>query len=117
MKLTCIICPRGCSLEVDEVNKLVSGNTCNRGAVYALQELEHPMRTLTSTVKIKGAMYPRLPVITSKPIEKEMIFEVMKVINEMEVEAPIACNQVLLENPCGLDCTIIASRSMEKIIC
>lgn len=116
MNLTCIICPRGCSLSIDESTLEVSGNTCKRGEVYAKQELTHPMRTITSTVKIKNALYARLPVITSKPVEKEKIFEIMEEINKIEVIAPVKCNDVLLSNPCGTDCDILASRSMESLV-
>ena len=60
-ELICIICPRGCHLTVDdELN--VSGNTCPRGAVYAKQELTHPTRTLTSTVRVVSKTEAMLPV-------------------------------------------------------
>ena len=72
-ELTCIICPRGCHLVVDdELN--VTGNTCPRGAVYAKQELTHPTRTLTSTVRIESEIEVSLPVKSDKPLPKEKIF-------------------------------------------
>ena len=55
-KLTCVVCPAGCPLEVtlDESGKILSvtGNTCKRGQSYAESELTHPVRTLTTTVKL-----------------------------------------------------------------
>ena len=44
-KLTCIVCPMGCSLTVTlEGGKVqsVSGNTCPRGAKYGEEECTHP---------------------------------------------------------------------------
>ena len=55
--LICICCPVGCRLTADITgeNVSVSGNRCKRGADYAVNELLHPMRTLTTTVRVKEA--------------------------------------------------------------
>ena len=40
-KLTCIVCPMGCQLNISlEDGKIssISGNRCNRGSVYAHEE-------------------------------------------------------------------------------
>ena len=79
--LICIVCPRGCHLTIDE-NMNVSGNTCKRGEVYARNEVTHPTRMITSTVRIIGGELERLPVATSAPIPKEDIFKVMAEINK-----------------------------------
>ena len=50
--LTCIVCPIGCSLEVEiENNNVVSvkGNTCPRGEKYAISECSNPERMVTTT--------------------------------------------------------------------
>lgn len=44
-KMTCIVCPNGCELEVEIVDGKcisVSGNLCPKGAQYAAQEVEAP---------------------------------------------------------------------------
>ena len=57
-ELICIVCPRGCHLQVDEANGYaVTGNACPRGADYAVQELKNPTRTLTRTVVLKGGLH------------------------------------------------------------
>ena len=62
-ELTCIVCPRGCRLRIDETRDfLVMGNSCERGIDYAKAEITSPVRTLTSTVKIVGACHPHLPL-------------------------------------------------------
>ena len=38
-ELICITCPRGCHLKVDEENMTVTGNSCNRGKEYGLNEV------------------------------------------------------------------------------
>lgn len=117
-ELICITCPIGCHLTVDIENDeilSVTGNTCPRGVVYAQNECLHPVRVLTSTVVIHHALYPRLPVVTSQPIPKEMLFDVMNEINKVSVEAPVMTNEVILKNVCNLGVDIIASRSMKKL--
>ncbi len=118
-EMICIVCPIGCHLEIemdDDDNILeITGNQCPRGDTYARKELTNPTRMLTSTVKIIGAMYERIPVITSQDIPKGKMFDVMKEIAKVTVEAPVVNKQVIIENVCELGVDIIASRSMAKV--
>ncbi len=118
-ELTCIVCPMSCHLEVtlDDNGEIVSvtGNTCKRGDKYARTELTSPVRMLTSTVKLEGGLYKRLPVITSDNIPKGSMAEVMEAISKVEIVAPVKINDIIIEDVCGLGVNIIASRSMEKI--
>lgn len=107
-KITCLVCPRGCLLTVDD-NLNVSGNFCPRGIPYALQEIKEPKRTLTYLVKVKGQKEP-LPVRTDVAVNKNLIFEIVSVLNELIVEAPIAFNEVIIENILDSGANIIASR-------
>ena len=115
MELVCINCPMGCHLTATEVNGeiQVTGNTCPRGKQYAINEMTNPMRTLTTTVKIKGGLHEALPVITSCQIPKGKMFDVMKALKGVEVNAPVKVGDVIVKNVCGLEADIIASRTME----
>ena len=44
-ELTCIVCPRGCRLTIDD-NLNVTGNSCPRGAQYAKDEMTNPKRMI-----------------------------------------------------------------------
>lgn len=112
-KLICIVCPMGCHLEVDVKNDYaVTGNQCKRGIAYAKKELTNPTRTVTSTVKIKGAIYNRLPVKTDKEISKKQVFEVLKLLDDVSIISPIKVGSVILRNILDTDINVIASRSM-----
>ena len=113
MKLICIQCPMGCHLEVDDQCH-VTGNHCPRGEKYAIQEMLHPMRTLTTTVETNSTIHCQLPVITKEPIPKEKMMEVMKSLKDVKVQVPIHMNDVIVENICGLHTDLIASRNLEK---
>ncbi len=112
--LVCVVCPIGCHLQVDTTaGYRVTGNQCKRGILYAREELTAPKRVVTSTVRISGAIYPRLPVRTSKAIPKKRVFECMQLINSLRVSAPITMGTVLVDNLLDLeDVQLIASRDM-----
>lgn len=111
--LICITCPKGCHLTVDEENDYaVTGNACPRGAEYARSELLHPVRMITSTVRVQGAAIPRLPVKTDKPLPKEKMFDCMQLINTLDVQAPVKVGQVLAANILGTDVNIVATKTL-----
>ena len=112
-ELICIICPRGCHLKVDE-NNVVTGNSCPRGAKYAIDELTHPIRMLTSTVKIISIVEERLPVKTRTSIDKNLIFKAMEEINKVEVKAPIHIGDIILDNIAGTGVDLIATKEILK---
>ena len=111
--LICIVCPRGCHLAVDD-DLNVTGNGCKRGVEYAKRELTHPTRMVTSTVKIQGSREVRLPVVTSNPIPKEKIFDVMKEINKATAKCPVNIHDVIIPNVLDLGVDIIATKSILK---
>lgn len=110
-ELICIVCPRGCHLTIDENNN-VTGNSCPRGATYAINEMTCPKRMLTSTVKIVSKSFHRLPVITSEEVEKSKIIAVMEEINKVEVNAPVQMHQVIIKNVLETGVDIIATREI-----
>ena len=111
--LICITCPKGCHLCVDEQNDYaVTGNSCPRGAVYGKSELLHPVRTVTSTVRIEGASIPRLPVKTNKPLPKEKMFDCMELLNSIEVHSPVHVGDVLAANILGTDVNIVSAKTL-----
>lgn len=116
MKLVCINCPRGCKLNVEIINNEyeVTGNFCPRGKTYAINELTNPLRMVTTTVAIESKKYIRLPVISSKPVAKNKVLDVIKSLNNITIKAPIKMGDVIVKNVLNLDSDIIASRSIEE---
>jgi CxxC motif-containing protein len=111
-ELICITCPKGCHLKVDEANDYaVTGNSCPRGEIYGKNELQHPVRVVTSTVRLTGASLPRLPVKTDKPLPKGLMFDCMKLLDDVTVTAPVQTGDIILANICGTDVNIVATRT------
>ena len=103
IEMICINCPLGCALTVerDGDNFKVSGNTCPRGEKYAINELTHPVRTLTTTVAVANREGAYLPVKTAKPISKSKLFEAMALVNSTKAVAPVKIGDIIIENMLG----------------
>ena len=110
--LTCIICPRGCSLtvEIDGNDIKVSGNSCPKGQQYAIDEITHPTRTVTSTVRISNRENSMVSVKTAKPIPKEHIFDVMQLIRNTQTNAPVDIGDIIIKDVYGTD--IISTKTV-----
>lgn len=112
-QITCIVCPRGCRLEVDAAAGVVSGNSCNRGKEHGLAEATNPTRTLTSTVRLvdeSGELIDLAPVRTAAPIPKGKIFDAMKALDAVRVKKPIRRGDPVVPNLLGLGVDLIATR-------
>ena len=117
-ELTCIGCPMGCFLTVMLENGeavSVEGNTCQKGDIYARKEVVNPTRIVTSTVKLSGSDKSRVPVKTNTDIPKDKIFDVMKEINEADVEAPVSIGDVIIKNVAGTGSDIVATGNGELL--
>lgn len=114
IEMICINCPLGCALTVerDGDSFKVSGNTCPRGEKYAVNELTHPVRTLTTTVAVGNREGVYLPVKTAKPISKGKLFEAMALVNSTKAVAPIKIGDVIIENMLG-EADLVAASDVE----
>ncbi len=111
-ELTCIVCPRGCRLTIDdELN--VTGNSCPRGAQYAKDELTNPKRMITSFVRVKNRENCVVSVKTSTSIPKGMIFDVMNEIEKVRVIAPVKIGDVAIKNVLNTGADIIITKNIK----
>lgn len=110
--ITCIRCPIGCQLTVEVTDGAVTkveGNLCKRGVEYAQSECVHPVRTLTTTVRVLNG--DPLPVRSREPLPKEMIFACMDVMRTVAVTAPVTAGTVIVADICGTGVDMIATAS------
>ena len=112
---TCIVCPNGCEIEAEYegTNVLsVTGNLCPKGRTYVTQELVDPRRTIASSVRVSGGALPLASVRLTQPIPKDRIFDVMKVINGVELTAPVQIGQVVVRDVLGLGSDVIVTKNI-----
>jgi CxxC motif-containing protein len=118
--LTCIVCPIGCTLTVEEGAELrVSGNRCPRGAVYAREEILAPKRVVTATCGIAREAgkkaepltgLRRVPVKSSVPCPRERIPELLADIYKTRITLPVKPGDAVITNWQGTGIHILAVR-------
>lgn len=110
--LTCIICPKGCSMCAQQIQDgiKVTGNSCKRGAEYAISECTAPKRTLTAVMGVANRPGTMVSIKTSAPIAKESMQEAMTTLHRAKAMAPIAIGDVLLEDVFGAQ--ILATKNI-----
>jgi len=114
-RIICITCPMGCTLEVTHDGGTITrveGNSCKKGPKYAEAELTDPRRMVTSTVKVTGGVYPLVPVYTSAPIPKPLIFDLLRELRKVQLNAPVQVGQIVLENALNTGIDVLASRNL-----
>lgn len=115
--LTCINCPMGCYLTVKIENgevKEVTGESCARGIAYAKAESVNPLRMMTSTVRLHGAILDVLPVKSAQPVPKHLVRACVNALKGIDVEAPVKMGDVILPNVAGTGVNVIATRSFTR---
>ena len=118
VELTCVVCPAGCRMtaELDENRCVISvkGNTYPRGKSYAESEITHPVRTLTSTVTVLvNGVKQMCPVRVDKPIPKETMFDAMKIIRGIKVDAPVKTGDIICADFIEEGTSLIACKDFE----
>ena len=117
-KLTCIICPVSCVIEVECSKtkiKSITGHQCKKGEVYAKEELFNPTRTLTTTIPVEAGVIPLVSVRTDKPVPKSKIFNIMKEVMQLTLKAPVVVGDVILRNVQGTGANIVATKTVERV--
>ncbi len=110
--LICIRCPRGCTLHIND-NGSVTGNFCPKGKEYALSELTDPKRMVSTLVRVSNRKDTMLSVRTSEPISIDLMFDVVKALEGIKVEAPIKIGSIILTNIYGTGADIIATKNID----
>ena len=113
--LICIMCPKGCHLKDDEKHEYaVTGNNCPKGAEYGHNELKNPTRVITSTVRLNSKNACRLPVKTDGEIPKYMMEEAMRLLDKVEVTAPVKVGDVVIDNVFRTGVNFVATKTVEE---
>ena len=114
--ITCILCPNGCELKVSyqgepsEETLHVDGNRCPKGKPYALDELLHPKRTLTTSVLVLRKKQPLISVKTATPIPRALVSKARSEIQGTVAEAPVAIGELILANVAGTGVDVVVTR-------
>lgn len=100
-EIICTVCPTGCIIHVTGDEKSVTditGFSCPRGKTYGENEFLHPVRVLTSTVKVEGGDSVLVACRSNQPVPKEKMMDCMKDIHALTVKAPVQTGDILIAN-------------------
>jgi len=117
--MTCIQCPKGCRLTVEidaDVVTSVAGNGCELGPVWAKKEVEDPVRTLTTSVRVLRGHSDLVSVRTSGPIPRRLLAEALAIAKELRIEAPVTLGRVVAENLAGTGVSLVATRGVDRLV-
>ena len=111
-RLTCVLCPIGCELEVERTagGLDVRGNQCDKGPDFAAEEVLHPMRNLATSVPLEGTESQMVSLRLSGPVPRDMIFPILAEIAKLMPEPPVRRGQVLINNVLETGVDVIATR-------
>jgi CxxC motif-containing protein len=116
-RLTCVLCPVGCELEVakNSAGELeVHGNQCDKGIPFAVEEVLHPRRNLATSVPLRGTADRMVSVRLSRPVPRELLLPILAEIARLRPEAPVRRGQVLVAGVLGTGADVIATRTVQE---
>lgn len=114
-ELTCIRCPIGCQIKVTLENgevRSVTGNSCPRGEEYAISEVTHPARTVTSLVKLQGGSRPVVSVKTASDVPKDRMMDVVRDLKDITLKAPVRIGDIAAKNIAGTGVDVIVTSNV-----
>lgn len=113
MKVICIMCPRGCELNVTKGRKItVTGAACPRGVIYGEREVTKPERMITTIKKFEDKT---ISLKSSKPVPKEKVFDVLQEIKRAKLPRKVEENGILIKNVSNTDADIVITNINKKV--
>ena len=116
VEITCIRCPLGCRMVAtvgeDKSVHAVEGNTCAKGENYAREEIQVPLRVLTTSVKVLGGTEELVSVKTIAPIPRDQIRAAQAYLLSITVAAPVALGQIIVANLLGSSVSVLSTRAI-----
>lgn len=110
-EIVCIVCPNGCHIRCEQSDGQIqcSGQKCKRGTEYALAELTHPMRSVTTSIK---TVFPDAPVVsvrTDGEVDQSKISDIISALGKIIVDQRIKIGDIVANNICGTGVNIICT--------
>ena len=117
----CALCPDNCTIDAVFVMgrppKLMAaiGAKCKQGNAWIVQEVEAPMRTLSTSVPVKHGDRVCASVRTTSPVPLKDAPKVMAALRAIVLKAPVNIGQVVAVKPGGIETTVIATCNIECV--
>lgn len=113
-EVICLSCPNGCHITIQEASLgeyQFLGAKCDRGEVYAKEEITDPKRVVTAVVQTDSEEMPYIPVKTDKPIPKKYINPLLNQLYKQKITLPAKCGQTIIQNFMETGVNIVITRT------
>ena len=113
----CTGCPNSCMLELimkeDEILE-IRGAACDRSITFIREQLDHPKRIFTGTVKMKCAdgQWSLAPVHSSETVPVAELQHLARLCRRIRINGPVCAGQVIIKNIGGTGADLLASCSL-----
>ena len=108
-EIICTECANRCHLWVEQVGEeiVVTGNHCPRGLKSGVEEFLGERVVVHGFVRLGEE---KIPVQTSKPVAKGMVYKVTLAIKRVKVETTVEVDAILAENIANSGADLIVSK-------
>jgi len=116
--MTCIQCPRSCRLTVGLTGGVVTsveGNGCQLGPIWAKREVEDPVRTLTTSVRVMGGREELVSVRTQAAIPRRLLADALAAAKGLNLWAPVESGTIVVPDLAGTGVALVATRTVVSI--
>ncbi len=113
-EIICLSCPNGCHITVQPTGDgqyQFLGAKCERGEVYAHEEITDPKRVVTAVVQTDSEEMSYLPVKTDKPISKKYINPLLEKLYSQKINLPAKCGQIIIHNFMQTGVNVVITRT------
>jgi len=104
-----------CSVHNSAPSVEIKGHACKRGVDYGKKECTNPTRILTTTLEVEGGTTEVASVKTEKDIPKDKLFDCVKILKKIKLNAPVHIGDIIVENILGTGVNIVATSNSEKL--
>jgi CxxC motif-containing protein len=113
-RLTCLLCPLGCELEVEHEGERIEvrGHQCDKGPGFAAEEVLRPKRNLAASIPLGGTLDRMVSVRLTDRVSRDMMFPILVEIAKLRPPAPVRRGDVLIRNVLGSGVDVIATRTV-----
>ncbi len=115
MEVICVLCPKGCLLDVNVSDGVLAvyGQGCPNGEKFASEEWYHPVRILCTTLKTDSRLFQRISVRTTLGIPKDALMTVMDALKDVIVKLPVQCGDIVVRNILGLGADVVVTQTVK----
>ena len=117
-EIICLSCPNGCHITAQPTGNgqyQFLGAKCERGEVYAYEEITDPKRVVTAVIQTDSEEMPYIPVKTDKPIPKRYINPLLKKLYNQKINLPARCGQIIIYDFMNTGVNVVITRTYPLI--